>query len=195
MSRSARSAACGLLVALAACSAAERPAPPADTTPPVATSPAPPDAGEPVAQWRISPHGLGPIMIGVPLSEVAVTIGASPDISPAERECSYVRAPDAPTGVAFMIRDGRIARVDVNEAAVRTTEGAGIGTSESELRTLYAGQLTERPHKYTDGRYLIVTPVGPDSTSHRMVFETDGRTVTKFRSGQLPEVEWVEGCS
>ncbi len=134
-------------------------------------------------------------MIGVPLSEIAGTIGASPDINPAERECSYVRASGALAGVAFMIRDGRIARVDVNEATVRTVEGAGIGTTESELRTLYAGHLTERPHKYTDGRYLIVAPVGPESATHRMVFETDGSVVTKLRSGQLPEVEWVEGCS
>ncbi len=196
MSRSALSASCGLLlVVLAACSAPDRPDPPADTTPPVATTPAPPDAAEPVAQWRLTARGLGPVVSGMPLSDIAATIGAPPDFDPAERDCGFLRAPGAPPGVAFMIAAGQIARVDVTEGAVQTGEGAGIGTTESDLRTLYAGHLTEQPHKYTDGRYLIVTPVGPDSATHRIIFETDGSVVTRLRGGRLPEVEWVEGCS
>ncbi|MBA2291228.1 MAG: hypothetical protein H0W15_02100 [Gemmatimonadales bacterium] len=196
MSRSAGSAASGLLlVVLAACRAPDRPDPPTDTTPPVATTPASPDAAEPASQWRLTPQGLGPVVSGMPLSDIAATIGASPDFDPAERDCGFLRAPGAPAGVAFMIVAGHIARVDVTEGAVRTVEGAGIGTTESELRTLYAGHLTEQPHKYTDGRYLIVSPAGPDSTTHRVIFETDGKVVTRLRGGRLPEVEWVEGCS
>lgn len=193
MSRSAQLAARGLLIAaVAACSAPDRPAPPADTMPPVADLPASP---EPVGHWQLTPHGLGPVLIGMPLSDIAATIGASPDIDPVERDCAFLRAPGAPAGVAFMVVAGQIARVDVTDGAVRTVEGAGIDTKESELRTLYAGHLAEQPHKYTDGRYLIVTPAGPDSATHRIIFETDGSVVTRLRGGRLPEVEWVEGCS
>jgi hypothetical protein len=28
-----------------------------------------------------------------------------------------------------------------------------------------------------------------------VVFETDGQKVTQFRSGRIPEVEYVEGCA
>jgi hypothetical protein len=33
------------------------------------------------------------------------------------------------------------------------------------------------------------------SAGKEIVFETDGKRVTMFRAGRLPEVEWVEGCS
>lgn len=195
MPRFALLAACSLLVgAVAGCSGPDRPAPPSDTTP-VAANPAATDTPAPTAEWRLTARGLGPVIVGMPLSEIAVTIGASPDFDPVERDCGFLRAPGAPAGVAFMIVAGHIVRVDVTDEGVQTAEGAGIGTTESELRTLYAGHLTEQPHKYTDGRYLIVSPAGPDSATHRVIFETDGNVVTRLRGGRLPEVEWVEGCS
>jgi hypothetical protein len=33
------------------------------------------------------------------------------------------------------------------------------------------------------------------SAGKAIVFETNGKTVTNFRAGRLPEVKWVEGCS
>jgi hypothetical protein len=32
------------------------------------------------------------------------------------------------------------------------------------------------------------------SAGKALVFETDGKHVTMFRAGRLPEVKWVEGC-
>jgi hypothetical protein len=32
------------------------------------------------------------------------------------------------------------------------------------------------------------------SAGKAIVFETDGKRVTMFRAGRMPEVEWVEGC-
>ncbi len=197
MTRSAPMAACGLfLLATAACGSPDRTNPPTDSAPVVATSPAAPVPADTVVRWQLGPHGIGPVTIGMPLAELVAAIGASPvTIDPAEQQCSYVRGPGAPSGVAFMISDGLVARIDVNEDVVRTPEGAGIGTTEAELRASYAGRIVERPHKYTDGRYLIVSSSGPDSATHKIVFESDGNRVTKLRSGKLPQVEWVEGCA
>jgi hypothetical protein len=36
------------------------------------------------------------------------------------------------------------------------------------------------------------TPKG--GGNNRIVFETDGKKVVKYRSGRLPAVEYVEGC-
>jgi hypothetical protein len=48
------------------------------------------------------------------------------------------------------------------------------------------------PHKYTAGHYLVVPAT---DTTFQLVFETEGDTITAMRGGQLPQVQWVEGCS
>lgn len=45
------------------------------------------------------------------------------------------------------------------------------------------------------GKYLIATPAASADAGFRIVFETDGASVLKYRAGRLPEVEWVEGCA
>lgn len=61
--------------------------------------------------------------------------------------------------------------------------------------SLYPGQVTVQPHAYTDGHYLVVTPPAAADSSFRIVFETDGQKVLRYRSGLVPAVEYVEGCS
>jgi hypothetical protein len=39
---------------------------------------------------------------------------------------------------------------------------------------------------------MEVTP--KNGGNNRIVFETDGKKVVKYRSGRLPAVEYVEGC-
>ena len=87
---------------------------------------------------------------------------------------------------------GRIVRVDITAPGV-PTEAAGIevGATESQVREAYGARVSSSPHKYTNGRYLTISA----DSDHRVVFETDGERVTRYRVGRLPEVEWVEGCS
>jgi hypothetical protein len=94
-----------------------------------------------------------------------------------------------------MVRGGEVARVQVDSGPVRTVEGAGIGDSEARIDSLYHGRVTVGPHKYTEGHYLTVKPTTGDESAFRLLFETDGRRVTRYRAGRLPEVEWVEGCA
>jgi hypothetical protein len=51
------------------------------------------------------------------------------------------------------------------------------------------------PHKYTDGPYLVLHPAAAAGSAYRIVFETDGRRVTRHRAGTRPQVEYVEGCA
>ncbi len=94
-----------------------------------------------------------------------------------------------------MITDGKIARVQVLRGSVATAAGARIGDSEQRVHELYSSHLAVSPHKYTNGHYLTVTPVSVADSAMRIIFETDGSRVTAYRSGTLPQVEWVEGCS
>lgn len=140
--------------------------------------------------------GFGPVQAGMTVAEAEHALGAPLVLLGPRTEPCYYLTVDGRSGVAFMVIDGRIARLDVRgQATVRTAEGAGIGDTETRIHALYPGRVEVQPHKYADGHYLIVTPVAPADSTYRMIFETDGKQVTSYRTGRLPEVRWVEGCS
>ena len=107
--------------------------------------------------------------------------------------CGYAKLVKSPAGLAVMLDNNRIARFEVRSGGVSTAEGAKIGDSEARISSLYAGKVTTTPHKYVQGgHYLTVVPSA--GSSDRIVFETDGKKVTEYRSGKTPEVLQVERC-
>ncbi|HEX2204622.1 MAG TPA: hypothetical protein VHG91_15035 [Longimicrobium sp.] len=186
----------------AACGPGDEPAsesPPADpiATPvaaeTAATAPSATDVAYGLAEW-----GLGPLRVGMTEEEARAALGGawSPLAADGETEgCRYARSAALPPGVLVMLDSGRVRRVEVDSGATATAAGARIGDSAERVRQLYPG-LREGPHKYTAGKYLVALPGAPADTVHRIVFETDSAgTVTRFRGGALPHVEYVEGCS
>lgn len=148
---------------------------------------------EPDTPWVVTPRGIGPVEVGMRARDaLGVTVDVAGNTLTAT--CAYVRAGRLPAGVGVMANNGEVARVDVDSGRVATAEGARVGDSEARIRSLYVGRLSMEPHKYTQGRYLIVTPRAPADSAHRIIFETDGRVVTKYRAGRQPEVRWVEQC-
>jgi hypothetical protein len=93
-----------------------------------------------------------------------------------------------------MTAKGRIVRVDVDSGPTATVAGARIGDSEARINTLYAGRVETSPSKYTAGHYLSVKRPAAADSANRFIFETDGRKVTRYRAGRMPEVGYVEGC-
>jgi hypothetical protein len=93
-----------------------------------------------------------------------------------------------------MLVNDSVARIDVTAPGPRTTEGTGIGDPETQLTAAYGARANVRPNKYTGpvGHDVIVNAAG-DST-HRLVFETDGKKVLRFRAGRQPAIDLVEGC-
>lgn len=158
---------------------------------------------------KLALRGIGSIQLGMTVAQAAKAIG-QPLIAQGERApgstCSYVAPAQSIPGLNFMvIRDlgevsasaNRIARIDVRKSSpITTLSGAKIGDSEAKIKQLYPGQISVTPHKYLpNGHYLTYTPKDAKDTNYRLIFETDGKQVTDFRSGRLPEVAWVEGCS
>jgi hypothetical protein len=142
-----------------------------------------PDSTQP--DWVVADSGAGPIRTGMTADEVR------PHVAPLGtlEECVYAKVPEAP-GLLVMLFGGKVVRLDVIAPGLATAEGARVGDTEEQVRELYPGLRVE-PHKYTDGHYLVV-----DSTpGRRLVFETDGARVTRYRAGAIPQVDWVEGCS
>jgi hypothetical protein len=173
-----------LMLGIAACS---RTAPTPDAKAPAdTTAPAPADP------WTLTEEGIGPYHVGMTLAE-ARAAGDGLTLTDTTSPCYYARPKSAPAGISLMMTDGHIARINVDSTTVATAAGARVGDTEERIRELYPGKVEVTPHKYTPGgHYMTVTPGAGD---RRIVFETDGKTVLRFRGGKLPEVGWIEGCS
>jgi hypothetical protein len=143
---------------------------------------------------RLALVGIGPVRIGMTGAEVRRVLANGLKLTDYDGgDCTYLETePDI--GISFMMRNRRVVRVDVSKEGWRTISGAGIGTSEGEIRQLYAGRLTIEPHQYvSEGKYLIVRE--PTYKGYEMLFETDGKAVTEFRAGLAEAVRLAEGCS
>ena len=148
---------------------------------------------EPDAPTRaVTLHGAGPIRFGMTVAQASGALGTTIGASP--QGCDYASMPGAPAGMRFMVVDGRIVRADVDSAGLPSDRGAAVGMTAAEVQRLYGESLAVVPHKYdTAGRYLVFAPPTGD-TAYRVLFETSGDQVVRYRAGRVPEVEWVEGC-
>lgn len=145
--------------------------------------------------WRITTAGYGPVKIGMSVDEASEALGAKlvsegPVDNP---ECHYLRPEPAVEGLWFMISKDRVVRIEVTAPGIMTRSGLGVGDSEDHVKELLpSADVT--PHKYVapDGNYLTVW-----SRDHKAAvrFETLQGKVTSFYAGQVPQVEYVEGCS
>lgn len=150
-------------------------------------------------QSKLSINGIEPVRVGMSVAQAETVAGirlTRPDSSD-NKECFYVKPQSGTPDVLFMVTNNRIARVDVQgNSPITTISGGRIGDTEAKIKSLYPGQIQVTPNKYNpNGHNLTFTPKNPNEGNYRVVFETDGNRVTTFRSGKLPEVEWVEGCS
>lgn len=147
-------------------------------------------------EWGVSTDRIGVIPYGLTLASLNEMLRDSMRTRPEPGgNCAYVRPASAPPGVSFMVLGDTVARVDVDSTGVLTLEGRGVGDSEQQVLETYRGRVKVEPHKYTGptGHYLVVT--GQADSLHRIIFETDGAHVLRYRAGILPAVAFVEGCS
>jgi hypothetical protein len=160
-----------------------------------ATTPAPPRAAteKPAGEWEVTSSGIGALKAGMSLDEAKIVMRDNLVIPAKLEECDFVKTKTGPKGLMVMVEKGEISRVDITAGSVATVEGAKIGDSEDRIKSLYPGQVAVQPHKYTHGHYLVVTPKG--GGDNRIVFETDGKKVLRYRSGRMPAVQYVEGCA
>ncbi len=152
--------------------------------------------------WTVYLRRAGPIRIGMSLAEVRRVLNApraslegnEPDV-PLD-DCAYLVSKYLPDGLGFMFAKGRVVRIDVDRAGIRTVSGAGVGDTEGRIQSLYSGRITIEGHQYDpDGHYLNYSPRNSRDQGYGMVFETDGHKVTSFRTGTHAAIALVEGCS
>jgi tetratricopeptide (TPR) repeat protein len=148
---------------------------------------------------KLSIRGLGPIRIGMSLVEAGLAAGTplirDPSESAESADCFYVKPSGAPNGLEFMVTNGRISRIDINSPLYSSISGLRIGQTQDQIIKLYPGKLEIETLRYEgEGTYLTYIPKDVADQSYRMIFVTDGKRITRFRAGKLPEVQYVEGC-
>jgi hypothetical protein len=144
----------------------------------------------------VTTDGFDGIHVGASVEQLSAAVGSKvpPARTPAERGCRYVVLRALPRGMRLMLVNDSVARLDVDAPGIRTAEGAQVGDAESRVVELYNGRATVMPHKYTGptGHYVVVSP--PGDSLRRIVFETDGQKVLRYRLGRRSAVDLVEGC-
>jgi hypothetical protein len=156
-----------------------------------------PRSTSPKTDWVVTPRGLGPLEAGMSRADAERVVGASLAIAGDSNwtNCGYTPTDHLPPGVRVMVEGGTIARVDVDSSAgIATAEGARVGDSEDRIHQLYGARVTVTPHKYIAGHYLTVAPAQPSDSLYRIIFETDGHRVLRYRAGRMPPVQYIEGC-
>ncbi|MGI8519721.1 MAG: serine/threonine protein kinase [Actinomycetota bacterium] len=148
------------------------------------------------SESRLRLDGIARITVGMTLEEASEAAGMTISLpaGTVSRGCGYAQPESEVKGLSFMVQGKRIVRVNVSEGYINTLSGVGIGTSEDIVMKTYPGQLEVREHPYDpSGHYLVYEP--EEQTELSLIFETDGRQVTSFRSGRRDAVGYIEGCS
>lgn len=174
---------------------------PSDDVPPATAPPGtlPPrlqQGGQALARW----DGYGDVRFGMDADHVRQAWGGQLDGAPSaedgEAGCYYLSPKWAQEdrSFGFMMEGGKLVRYDSHNIKELAPGGGRAGMTADDITRLYAGHIQAQPHKYVEGgQYLRVTQDGEQGV---LLFETDADgTVTSWRVGLPPAVDYVEGCS
>jgi len=192
-----------IVLALAACDRRPPAVVPANEARPTA-------AGEPAAPVPMTTMQGGADTGGAPArldGYGAATLGASLDaLKTAWKEPLQGEVPDddchalRPQGaqaddVIFMVEGRKLVRYDVRNDRIVAPGGGKVGMTLGELQALYPERADLTPHKYEqNGHNLRVRPASEGGAILNFEIGDDG-TVSAWRVGQTPQVDYVEGCS
>ncbi len=93
-----------------------------------------------------------------------------------------------------MVLNGRVARVDIDNAVTPTAEGIRNGDSETRALQVYGKRLNIKPHAYLpeSGHYLTLFS---QDGKYGIRFETEDGKITRYYAGTIHAIAFIEGCS
>ncbi len=144
----------------------------------------------------ISTVGLDKVHFGMTVAEAEQAAGSKLVADGGKTGSCYLAKPESgPDGVAFLISDGRIERVDISAGPIATRSGAKVGSTNAQIKTTYPGQVQDaaRPDGQPGGA-LVYVPKDATDAQFRLVFLTDGTAVQSYRAGRVPQVLAATGC-
>ena len=154
----------------------------------------------PVNPWKLHLRGFGPLTIGMPMSDVERATGLKPvTLNYTAPECAIYEFKSIPN-LQMMFTNwtppGKplLARIYVQNPNIFTLAGIHPGSSIAELKRVYAANLREGRNAYTSQPEFVFMPKDKTDAAFRIIFVTDGNTVTEISVGKLPEADLIEGC-
>ena len=164
-----------------------------------ATTAAPPTGtAELTSDDVVTLRALGPVTLGMTVEEAVAASGLSltQDFGRASTDnCYYVTAGAGLPGVAFMVVDGAVVRVEINAPSViATRSGVRIGTPESSVREVYPDNIQQANDAVSEGQALAFVPNDEADADYRIYFAIDGGEVSSYRLGIRPAVDNLLGC-
>ena len=174
-------------------------APSTGTAPTTATTAAPSTGtAELTSDDVVTLRALGPVTLGMTVEEAVAASGLtlSQDFGRASTDnCYYVTAGAGLPGVAFMVVDGAVVRVEINAPSViATRSGVRIGTSEASVREVYPNNIQQANDAVSEGQALAFVPNDEADADYRIYFAIDGGEVSSYRLGIRPPVDNLLGC-
>ncbi len=146
--------------------------------------------------------GYARLRFGMTAAEVAQawegTLDGMPDPGASDQAGCYYLNPlgdPSPAYFALMMEHDKFVRYDISNDKDVAPGGGKVGMSVADIDKLYPERVTSSPHKYVDGAKVLRIKAD-DGSSGVLVLETDNNgKVTRWRVGQPPAVDYVEGCS
>lgn len=152
------------------------------------------DLGEPTLTdaSTVSTVGFDTVTFGLTVRSAEAAAGTPLIPQGPVGDCYVVVPDDGPDGVSFVVTAGTIERVDVAGGTNTTRSGLGIGTPQQRVIDAFPERISVTTS--ATGSTLTFTPADEADQEFRVIFETDGTTVTSFRSGRVPTVEPTLAC-
>jgi hypothetical protein len=142
----------------------------------------------------VGANGFGAVRFGMSVGDAEKTSGRQFNGTPADSPCMLLNRVDQ-TGMTYIFVEGKLARIDVRTPGVLADGGGRVGMQVDEIRTLYAGHLSEQPAKNDPAARLL--KIGGDKPGvGGVIFDVDGAgKVTRYRAGLPPALDSGEDCS
>lgn len=141
--------------------------------------------------------GLEPAQAGQTAQQVEAAVGAPLlPAAPTPRDMAncHLRSTAAQPGVAYVVNQGVITRMETRDARYLTLSGLRVGDEVQKVRQVYGARLSVRPHAYF-ARGLVLAVYSPDRRFALVMESNDAGRIITLRGGLVAAVELLEGCS
>lgn len=153
-----------------------------------------------IPKGKVRLLGVGLMPFGMPVAQairiLGVTLIEDRLASGEPDKCYFIHPNGTSETISFMVLNAKVVRADVSSARVKTESGLGVGSLEKDILKRWPKQI-RRIQQNSDSKhhFLEFIPLAKHEKDFRILFETDGKRVTKFRVGLLPGVGYSDGCS
>jgi hypothetical protein len=140
----------------------------------------------------LSTGGLGPVDIGMSLSEAEEAARVSFVLLPGGSESCRSYSPESgAVGVSFIFNSEKLVRIEILNGPIKTRSGYGLGSSKLEIMNAFGDRIQES----ASGDKISYVPVDKKDLEKRVIWQVDDNDiVTSLRSGILPHITPLLSC-